>query len=66
MSQCVRVMLSLALRCFPSLTPLFLLSLYCRYDLLLRCWQREASQRPKFKSVHYILSDMLDDEESSL
>lgn len=35
-----------------------------RYDVVLRCWQRQPEERPKFKSLLFILSEMSEDESS--
>eukprot|EP00042_Codosiga_hollandica_P025302 m.111619 g.111619 ORF g.111619 m.111619 type:complete len:1373 (-) comp51827_c1_seq4:2114-6232(-) len=32
------------------------------YDVVLRCWQQLPHDRPTFKALHYILSDMQEDE----
>eukprot|EP00042_Codosiga_hollandica_P040996 m.361510 g.361510 ORF g.361510 m.361510 type:complete len:370 (+) comp56006_c1_seq1:1-1110(+) len=34
------------------------------YAVVLRCWQEDALERPTFKTIHYLLTDMLDDESS--
>eukprot|EP00042_Codosiga_hollandica_P048656 m.548600 g.548600 ORF g.548600 m.548600 type:complete len:161 (+) comp57717_c0_seq4:1897-2379(+) len=34
------------------------------YDLLLRCWQKKADSRPKFKALTYLINGLADDESS--
>jgi hypothetical protein len=36
-----------------------------RYDVVVRCWQLEASERPRFKGLAYILGEMLSEQEES-